>query len=117
MIDEDVVRAIALSLPETIERPSYGMAGFRVRHRLFARIREDGGSVVVWCADEAEKGAPRGRRAGKVFTTAHYYGHPMLCVRFDGIDAAELTELLTESWRLRAPARLRSRFDAERDTD
>lgn len=31
MIDEDVVRAIALSLPETIERPSYGMAGFRVR--------------------------------------------------------------------------------------
>jgi len=42
MITEDDVRRIALSLPATSERPSYGTPGFRVRDRAFARIRETG---------------------------------------------------------------------------
>ena len=54
MASEDDVRAIALSLPETQERRVHGTPGFRVKDRLFARIREPG-VLVVWCADEAEK--------------------------------------------------------------
>jgi hypothetical protein len=32
-------------------------------------------------------------------------------VRFDAIDVDELTELLTESWRIRAPKKLVEVFD------
>jgi hypothetical protein len=39
MASEDDVRTIALGLPETSERSSYGTPGFRVKDKLFARIR------------------------------------------------------------------------------
>ncbi|MDQ1511048.1 MAG: hypothetical protein QOG50_2892, partial [Actinomycetota bacterium] len=43
---------IALSLPETTEKPSYGTPGFRVKDRLFLRIRSDAeGGLVVFVAD------------------------------------------------------------------
>ncbi|CAN5162483.1 MmcQ/YjbR family DNA-binding protein [soil metagenome] len=111
MVDEQEVRRITLSLPETTERASYGMPGFRVKDRLFARIMEPGDALVIWCADEAEKLALAAAEPAKFFTTPHYDGHPILCVRFDGVDRRELTELVTESWRLRAPLRLRTAFD------
>ena len=54
------VRRIALSLPATTEKPSYGTPGFRVKDKLFARIREEGDVLVVWCEDLGrESGAPR----------------------------------------------------------
>jgi hypothetical protein len=54
--DDDVGR-IALSLPATAEKPSYGTPGFRVRDKLFARVREEGDVLVVWCEDLGEKAA------------------------------------------------------------
>ena len=45
------------------------------------------------------------------FTTPHYDGHPMVLVRFDAVDVDELTELLTDAWRMRAPKRLRDELD------
>jgi hypothetical protein len=109
MVTEDDVRRVALSLPATTEKPSYGTPGFRVKDRLFARIREEGeeGDVlVVWVADEVEKRGLVDSEPAKFFTTPHYDGHPIVLVRFDGIDIDELKELLTESWRLRAPAKV-----------
>jgi len=37
MVTDDDVRRLALALPETVERPSYGTPGFRVKDKLFAR--------------------------------------------------------------------------------
>lgn len=48
------------------------------------------------------------------FITPHYDGYPAILVRLGAIDLAELTELLTDSWRLAAPRRLLAAFDAER---
>lgn len=47
MATEDDARELAFSLPATIEKPSYGMPGFRVKDRLFARIREERDVLVV----------------------------------------------------------------------
>jgi hypothetical protein len=102
---ESDVRAIALALPETEERPSYGTPGFRVKDRLFARIREEG-VLLVWCADEAEKDFLLRADPEKFFTTPHYDGHPSVLVRLGAVDRDELSELLTDSWRVRAPKRL-----------
>jgi hypothetical protein len=108
MVTEDDVRRVALSLPHTTERPSYGTPGFRVKDRLFARIREEGDVLLVWVTDKQGMIASD---PAKFFTTPHYDGHPTVLVRFAAIDVEELTELLTDSWRLRAPKRVAAELD------
>jgi hypothetical protein len=112
MVTEDDVRRIALSLPETTEKPSYGTPGFRVKDKLFARVRDEGDVLVVWCQDEGEKEALIASEPEKFFTTPHYDGHPTVLVRSGAVEVDELTELLTEAWRVRAPKRVRAAFDA-----
>jgi hypothetical protein len=110
MASDDDVRAIALSLPETEERPSYGTPGFRVKDRLFARIREPG-VLVLWVADEGEKDFLLRAEPDKFFTTPHYDGYPSVLVRLGAVDREELRELLTDAWRVRAPKRLADAFE------
>ena len=112
MVTEDDVRRAALALPATTERPSYGTPGFRVKDRLFARIRPEGDLLVVWTADVGEKEALIRAEPDTFTSTPHYDGHPTVLVRLAGVDAEELAEVLTESWRLRAPKRLLDAFDA-----
>ena len=107
----DDVRAIALALPETRERTSYGTPGYRVKDRLFARLREED-VLVVWCADEAEKDFLIRAEPAKFFTVPHYDGYPRVLVRLSAVDRDELAELLTDAWRARAPKRLLAAFDA-----
>jgi hypothetical protein len=112
MATEEDARALALSLPQTTEKTSYGMPGFRVKDRLFARIREEREVLVVWCDDIAEKEFLVRAEPAKFFTTPHYDGHPMVLVRLGAVNREELSELITESWRLRAPKRLVAAHDA-----
>jgi hypothetical protein len=114
MVSENDVRRAALALPATTEKPSYGTPGFRVRDRLFARIRPEGHSVVVWCADLAEKDALVESEPDKFFTTPHYDGHPAVLLKMAAVDAEELAEVLADSWRVRAPAGLLAEFDQAR---
>jgi hypothetical protein len=111
MTGEADVRELALALPETTERPSYGTPGFRVKDRLFARLRDDSEVLVLWCENLDEKEFLIGAEPDKFFTTPHYDGHEMILVRLAAVDREELGELLAESWRLRAPRRLAQRFD------
>jgi hypothetical protein len=108
---EEDVREIALSLPETSEKPSYGTPGFRVRDRLFARLRDDNEILVLWRESLDEKEFLLEAEPEKFFTTPHYDGHAMVLVRLASVDRKELAELLDESWRLRAPKRLVEQVD------
>ena len=114
MTVEDDVRRICLSLPGTTEKPFAGLPGFRVRDRFFARIRANPDALVVWRPDVREKEALITSEPAKFFQTPHYEGHPAVLVRLEAVDADELEELLTDSWALRAPARLVSAFGAQR---
>ena len=98
MASNDDVRELALGLPQTKEKPSYGTPGFRVKDKLFARLREDPDALVLW-SDEKE--LLLGAEPEKFFTTAHYDGYPMILVRVEAVDREELLELLTDSYRLR----------------
>jgi hypothetical protein len=108
----DDVRRIALSFPETTEKPLYGTPGFRVNDKAFARLREERDVLVVWCADEGEKDAYIATQPDIFFTLPHYDGHPLVLVRLPAIDVAELREVLTDAWLVRAPRRLVTAFDA-----
>lgn len=106
------VRRIALALPETTEKPMYGTPGFRVRDKAFARLREEGDVLVVWCADEDEKEAFIATQPDTFFTLPHYDGYALVLVRLPAIDIEELREILTDAWRVRAPHRLVAEYDA-----
>jgi hypothetical protein len=107
MATEEDVRAIALSLPETTEKPSYGTPGFRVKDKLFLRIRNEAeGGLVVFVSDLGEKDALLASEPDKFFTTAHYDGSATVLVNLPAVDVDELRELITDSWLLRAPPRV-----------
>jgi hypothetical protein len=115
MVTEEDVRRAALALPATTEKPSYGTPGSRVKDTLFARIRPEGDLLLVWTSDLGEKEALIRAEPEKFTTTPHYDGSPTVLVRMEAVDEIEVAELLTESWRLRAPKRLLEAFDADAD--
>ena len=114
MTSEADVRRICLSLPEAIEKPYAGLPGFRVKNKLFARIREKPDALVVWRPDISEKEALIASEPEKFFQIPHYEGHPAVLVHLEAIDVEELEELLIESWAINAPARLVAGFEAKR---
>jgi hypothetical protein len=115
MTTQNDIARMALSLPEAAESGSefgFGGGGQAVRLALAGA----GGS------QETKAGQRRGdrracRRSGgkeallasdpeKFFTTDHYDGCHGVLVRLPAVDVDELTELITDSWLLRAPTRL-----------
>lgn len=106
MATEDDVRSICLSLPETSERLTWGTPGFRVRERLFARLRESPDVLVVWRPSLEERESLVAADPDVFFTPPHYDGHASVLVRLKVVGLDHLRELLTEAWETRAPARL-----------
>ncbi|WP_459642786.1 MmcQ/YjbR family DNA-binding protein [Kineococcus sp. NUM-3379] len=105
-VDEDDVRAVALALPATAERVSWGTPAFFVKDRLLARVHERPATLVVPVADLTEKEALLAADPRVFSTTAHYDGKPYVLVALDAVTAEELRELLTDAWRARAPRTL-----------
>ena len=100
MVTEDDVRRSCLALPEVTERPSWGQpAWFRGSGRgtLFARMWEDG----VLTVKTEERDVLAGANPETFYWTPHHEGSPLLVlVRLDRVDAAELEELVKDSYRL-----------------
>jgi hypothetical protein len=67
----------------------------------------------VWVSDLGEKEALLASEPDKFFTTPHYDGHPTVLVNLPAIDVGELREMITESWLIRAPKRVRQAHEGE----
>lgn len=93
------------SLPETSEKPCYGTPGFYVRGKLFARVREDGTSLVIKCA-ELEREALCQAEPKTFSVPAHYQNYSVVVLELAQIEADELDRLLTASWSQAAPKKL-----------
>ncbi len=106
MTTEDDVRRIALSLPAVTEGPSYGTPGWKVKDKLFARMRENPDALVAFRMDVNEKEALIAAEPDKYFQIPHYEGHPAVLVRLENVDVEELEDILTLAWTVRAPAKL-----------
>lgn len=103
----DDVRALALALPETTEKPCYGTPGFRVKDKLFARMKEDGESLVVFMTFD-QREVVLASAPDVFFLTPHYENSEMVLVHLKTVGKRLLADLLREAWLLRAPAKLRS---------
>jgi hypothetical protein len=113
MITVEDVRRVALALPGAFEQASYGdRPSFRTKPRMFAWVRDEPEALVVWVESVEEKEALIASQPGTFFTTGHYAGEAIVLVRLEAVDPAEAEELITESFRLRAPKTLVRQLDA-----
>lgn len=101
----DTVRDLALALPGVEEGNSYGTPAFRVHKKFFARMREDGETLVVR-VDLDEREVLMEANPEVFFVTDHYRGYPLILVRLPAVDPDQLRELLEDSWRRIAPKKL-----------
>jgi len=115
MADFEAVKALAADLPEVEEGTSYGTPALKVRDKMFARLREDGETLVVW-TDFLEREALIQGDPDTFFITPHYEDYPLVLIALERVDAVELRELLIESWRQRAPKRLLRAYDEAEGT-
>ncbi|MGN6607698.1 MAG: MmcQ/YjbR family DNA-binding protein [Jatrophihabitans sp.] len=113
MADADDVRRLALALPRVEEIDSEGF-DFRVAGKGFVwsyperipgrrrTIRTD--VAVLYVGDEAEKQALLRGEPELFFTTPGYDGLPLVMLHLSRVDTERLVELVTDAWRMRAPA-------------
>ncbi|MFJ3927083.1 MmcQ/YjbR family DNA-binding protein [Streptomyces sp. NPDC090022] len=103
----DDVREIALSLPDSSEKPAWGMPTFRVGGKIFAALGDDDASIGVKCPKE-ERAELIGAEPEKFFIReGHDDNYAWLRVRLAALeDTRELRSILVDSWRQAAPKRL-----------
>jgi len=118
--DSDDVRRLALALPLVVEVDSDGF-DFRVADKGFIwsypertpgqrrHIRTD--VAVLYVGDEAEKQALLLGEPQTFFTAPGYDGWPLVMLWLDRVDLTRLRELVTDAWRMRAPAALAQALD------
>jgi hypothetical protein len=119
---EDDVRRLALALPGVEEIDCDGF-DFRVGGRGFVWsypertpgkprvIRTD--IAVLYVGDEAEKQALLLGEPELFFAEREYGDWPLVMLRLAEVDDKRLAELVTDAWRMRAPADLAAEFDAD----
>lgn len=95
----EAVRKFVLSLDGVEEVRSYGTPGFKVRGALFARLKEDGETLVVGMGfdarDEMIATAPE-----IYFVTDHYLNYKWILVRLPKIEMDAMKDLLRGAWRM-----------------
>jgi hypothetical protein len=125
MADAEDVRRLALALLHVVEIDSDGF-DFRVANKGFVWsyperlpgrprvIRAD--IAVLYVGDELEKQALLLGEPELFFTTASYDGMPLVMLRLELVTVDRLTELVTDAWRMRAPAALVGDLDNADDS-
>lgn len=124
MADQEDVRRIALSLPETSEadddfafsvlnkgkQKGFVWAWKERVHPKKPRVPSDT-VVAIRVTDNHEKEALLATGEPHFFTEPHYNGYPAILVRLPLIDPEELRELIVDGWRCQAPKALVSRWE------
>ena len=83
-----------------------------MRKKSFARLKEDGETLVVRVLDLEDKEALLRGQPEVFLTTPHYDGYAYVLVRLAAADAGQLRELIEDAWRISAPKRLVAAYDA-----
>ena len=105
MSDLEEARRFALSLPEATEEPHFEMMSFRVRGKIFATAPPDGEHLHVF-VDEGEVHAAVAEDPAAFEPLLWGQRLRGLRVRLAAAGQDRVEELLEESWRRKAPARL-----------
>ncbi|TPG42944.1 MmcQ/YjbR family DNA-binding protein [Sphingomonas koreensis] len=109
----DKIRAMALALPETAERPSHGSPGFHIeKGKFFAYFwhdhHGDGETVVIVKTSGLEEQAMLIEMQPDCYYSPPYLGPSgWVAMRLDGdVDWDRVGDRIAQSWEMVAPARL-----------
>jgi hypothetical protein len=104
VVTVDEARRIALGLPESTEQDHHGRPSFRIAGKIFATLWDEAHMNVM--LDEA--GILTAVRRNPGLCEEVWWGKRLSAVRVDlpGADRDLLTELLSDAWEGKAPARL-----------
>ncbi len=110
------LQSVCQNLPEAYEEPAWAGTRWRVRKHTFAHVRTAviDGAPVTWLKFRSrgpELDALRGQ--GHPFMPGGFGPDVVALVLDDGTDWTEVSELLTESYRLVAPKRLVALLDGD----
>jgi hypothetical protein len=104
----EFIRNTALALPAVTEKLCFDTPAFYVSHKLFARLKEDGGTLVLYSTDREQwmKEDPE-----TFFITAHYRNYKYVLIALSNIKPNLLETMLENAWRERASAKLCKELD------
>lgn len=106
------VRALALDLPESVERPSHGQPTFFVADKMFAQFRHDhhgdGRTIVAVKTADAEEAAMLIEAAPDLYSRVAYFRAEWvgLALGHADTDWIHVGDRIARSWELAAPRRL-----------
>lgn len=103
----NAVRKLAGALGGVEEGTCYGTPALRVRGKLFARLREDGDSLVLR-TDPTSRDFLLQAHPGVCYITDHYRDYPWVLVRLSRVPRDLLRMLVEDAWTRTAPKGLRT---------
>ena len=109
-LSHDFVRELAHQLPGVEEGTSHGTPAFRVRGKLFARLKED--QTLVLRTDAFERAHLMHEAPETFFLTDHYRQYPWVLVRISAVSKEQMRALLEGAWRRVAPKKIVAAYEA-----
>jgi len=108
MIDRELIRRMALSLPESLEQDHHGIPSFRVGGKIFCTLHLDRPRMMVKLDPEDQRNLAEGH-PGVIEPVPGYWGRKgSTFVAFEQCDEHLLKMLLQLAWSGIAPRRLRT---------
>ncbi|TDE16861.1 MmcQ/YjbR family DNA-binding protein [Dyadobacter psychrotolerans] len=95
-------------LPAVTEKLCFETPAFYVNDKLFARIREDGETLVI-NTEERDKWIEED--PDTFYITDHYLKSKYMLISLSSVKQVTLKELLTRAWKNRAPKKLLKLFE------
>ena len=107
-----LVRRLALALPDVEEGSCHGTPAFYVRRRLMLRLWENGETLVVKFPREKRAALIR-ENPDVLSVTDHYRNYPMVLVNLLAVNRELLGRMIEGAWRLEASRKQVAAFDGK----
>jgi len=101
----DDFRALALGLPQSVEKDHFGASSFRVAQKIFAQLSEDGSTGLVKLPLEIQESVVTGYD-GALWAEPNWGRHGWTRFNLASTPAELVGYLLLSSWKTTAPRSL-----------
>lgn len=102
----DEIHAIVMAFPGAEQGTSYGEPAYKVKGRLFTRLRREDASLVLQEVGFDERELLIEADPATFHLTEHYRNYPVVLARIASLDPGSLRNLLERRWRKIAPKKL-----------
>jgi hypothetical protein len=108
------LRKTLLALPGVTEKLCFGTPAFYVNKKYFARLKEDGETLVL---QTFERDKWIASKPDAFFITPHYFNYDYMLVNLKTVLPANLEELLLTAWHNRATKNLIKEYETASNTN